>query len=105
MVSHFDVSTSPLLDIDKDLDRGCLTYDIWWRSIQSPNIVDEKEKVIDPFQHLKSIQELKKVRNKYDHILWGELEDGYCEEADADCKCKMQSEIDCCTLMDIMHGH
>ncbi len=89
MVSQFDVSTSPLLDIDEDLDTGCLTYDIGWRSIQSPNAAVEKEKVNDPFWHLKSIQELKKVRTKYYHILWGELKDGYCEEADADYKCKM----------------
>jgi hypothetical protein len=89
MVSQFDVSTSPLLDIDEDLDTGCLTYDIGWRSIQSPNAAIEEEKVNDPFWHLKSIQELKKVRTKYYHILWGELKDGYCEEADADYKCKM----------------
>jgi hypothetical protein len=74
-------------------------------SSKSLNVTIEKEKVINPFWHLKSIQELKKVRNKYDHILWGELEDGYCEEADANCKCKMQSIVYCCTLRDIMHGH
>jgi hypothetical protein len=89
MVSQFDVSTSPLLDIDEDLDKGCLTYDIWGRSIQSPNAAAEKEKVSDPFWHLKSIQELKKVRTKSYHILWGEPKDGYCEEVNADYKCKM----------------
>jgi hypothetical protein len=54
--------------------------------------------------HMKmSIKELREVSNKYDHILWGE-DGGYCEESvDANCECKMESGVDCCTLRDIMH--
>jgi hypothetical protein len=54
--------------------------------------------VINPFWHLESIQELKNVKNKYDHILWGEPKGGYYEEIDTNCKCKMQIEVDCCPL-------
>ncbi len=104
MVSHSDVMLAfPLRNMEEDLNLACFTYDIWLRLILCLEaVVAKKMKVNEPF-HLMSIKELKEVRNKYDHILWGE-EGGYCEEGgDENYECEMESGVDCCTLKDIMH--
>jgi hypothetical protein len=64
------------------------------------DIIMDAQKVNDPL-HLKSTQYLRKVKNRYDDILW-EMGRGYCDGIGKKCECSMDSKVDCSILRDIM---
>ncbi len=98
MVSKIDMATYAL----SCRKWACLTFDIWWKSIQCLDIAIDPQEVGEPL-HLKSTQYLIRSRNQYDDILWGKGGGDY-DGNGKDCECSINSKMDCTTLKDIMHA-